>query len=101
MVANDNPPTSWFYDVLMGSHLMRRLRRGYIRPMAERFDAGMLRRFPFVASPKPHVRRKFLSWIVPVVLLAALGRLASRTALAAARRGLSTLGGGVCWAFAP
>lgn len=46
MVGSDEPPTSWFYNALMQSHLMRRLRRRAIRPTVERFDAKILRRFP-------------------------------------------------------
>ncbi len=44
MVHDEDAPTSWFYDVLMDSSLMARVRRNWIRPVAEAFDFWVLRR---------------------------------------------------------
>jgi NitT/TauT family transport system permease protein len=46
MVESDNPPTSWFYDLLRTSHLIDGLSRWIWQPLAERVDAWLLRRFP-------------------------------------------------------
>ncbi len=46
MVESDNPPTSWFYDLLRGSRLVDWLSRSLWQPLSERLDAWLLRRFP-------------------------------------------------------
>jgi NitT/TauT family transport system permease protein len=72
MVGSDSPPTSWFHEVLMNSHLMRRFRRFVIRPVAEKFDARMLERFPVRSAARTEPRRRnYLAWILPVVAFGA------------------------------
>ncbi len=44
-VEGDNPPTSWFYDLLRDSHLVDWL-SCRAKPLGERLDAWLLRRFP-------------------------------------------------------
>jgi NitT/TauT family transport system permease protein len=46
MVESDNPPRSWFYDLLRSSRLAGWLSRAVRRPLGERLDAWLLRRFP-------------------------------------------------------
>jgi len=46
MVESDNPPTSWFYGLLCGSHLVDWLSGSLWQPLSERLDAWQLRRFP-------------------------------------------------------
>ncbi len=46
MVQSQNPPTSWFYDILSSSRLTQGLIRKVIQPIAEGLDALMLRLFP-------------------------------------------------------
>jgi len=53
MVESDNPPTSWFYDLLRGSRLIDRVSRSLWRPLAERVDAWLLRRFPMSDKREP------------------------------------------------
>jgi len=44
MVESDNPPTSWFYDLLRSSQLLERLVERTWRPLSERLDAWLIRR---------------------------------------------------------
>jgi len=53
MVESDNPPTSWFYDLLRGSRLIDRVSRSLWQPLAERVDAWLLRRFPMSDEREP------------------------------------------------
>jgi NitT/TauT family transport system permease protein len=46
MVKHEEPPTSWFYEVLAASRLRRWLRESVWRPTEERVDRFMVRRFP-------------------------------------------------------
>ncbi len=46
MVEDDNPPTSWWYNVVRTSRLLDRLRMAIWQPMTERIDQLMLRLFP-------------------------------------------------------
>ena len=46
MVENDEPPTSWFYDLIGNARLTNWLSERLFGPLAETFDRAMLRRFP-------------------------------------------------------
>jgi NitT/TauT family transport system permease protein len=46
MVESDNPPTSWFYDVLRGSALAEWIGKIVWQPLASWFDDASLRLFP-------------------------------------------------------
>ncbi|HLK14953.1 MAG TPA: ABC transporter permease subunit [Fimbriimonadaceae bacterium] len=59
MVSTEAPITSWVYDALMGSRLVRRFRRRIVRPAAERIDNQMKRLFP-VRMEFPHPLRPSL-----------------------------------------
>ncbi|MDH7475243.1 MAG: ABC transporter permease subunit [Anaerolineae bacterium] len=45
-VESENPPTSWFYDLLRDSRLVDWPSRSLWRPLGERVDAWLLHRFP-------------------------------------------------------
>jgi NitT/TauT family transport system permease protein len=45
MVENDNPPTSWFFNLMGNSRLTKFLSRRLASPLAESFDRFTLRRF--------------------------------------------------------
>ena len=45
MVENDNPPTSWFFNLMGNSRLVKFLSRRLASPLAESFDRFTLRRF--------------------------------------------------------
>jgi len=44
MVEGENPPTSWFYDLLRSAHILERLSHRVWRPLSERVDAWFIRR---------------------------------------------------------
>jgi len=46
MVSGEIEPTSWFYDVLHNSLLVRWFGKRALKPLAEKLDAWSLRRFP-------------------------------------------------------
>lgn len=51
MVESDNPPTSWFYNLISRANLPKLFIRRRIRPASERFDRRMLERYPMKAEP--------------------------------------------------
>ncbi|MCC6147654.1 MAG: ABC transporter permease subunit [Anaerolineaceae bacterium] len=65
MIESDNPPTSWFFNLMSTSQLLRRLRR-LLLPVREAFDRFQLRRFPMhsEAQARPSSSR----WSVIVLL---------------------------------
>jgi NitT/TauT family transport system permease protein len=44
MVEGENPPSSWFYDLLRSAHILERLSEGVWRPFSEWLDARFTRR---------------------------------------------------------
>ncbi|MCX7801060.1 MAG: ABC transporter permease subunit [Fimbriimonadales bacterium] len=74
MVHDEDAPTSWFYDVLMDSSLMARVRRHWIRPMAESFDLWIHRRAE--AAPKRVERARRANWTAWVLTGAAAAAIA-------------------------
>jgi NitT/TauT family transport system permease protein len=66
MVPGDEPPESWFYDILSRSWLVRQFRRRFWRPLAEGLDMALVRtskgRIPTPADPvaSGHPSRPFL-----------------------------------------
>lgn len=68
MVETDQPPTSWFYDLVIRSNLARLAGERIISPLAEAFDRLTLRRFPFSGEAGD----KEESWSWPGVLAAGL-----------------------------
>jgi NitT/TauT family transport system permease protein len=46
MVESDNPPTSWFYNLLRSSRLVEGLSERVWRPLSERLDGWLIRRLP-------------------------------------------------------
>ncbi len=51
MVESDNPPTSWFYDLMYKSRLYGWIQKSLISPLAERIDRWMLRLDPSPTTP--------------------------------------------------
>ncbi|MHC1770525.1 MAG: ABC transporter permease [Flexilinea sp.] len=47
MIENDNPPKSWFYDLMESSHLNQWLSDHVFRPFFESFDQAVIKRFQF------------------------------------------------------
>lgn len=70
MVESDNPPSSWFYEVLRGSRLVGAVLARAYRPLAEGLDEWLIRRLPPLGISQPNKgRRRRLS----AVLLLAVG----------------------------
>jgi NitT/TauT family transport system permease protein len=46
MVEGDQPPTSWFYELVHSSRVADWLSQAFWRPLQERLDTYLLRRFP-------------------------------------------------------
>ena len=73
MVERDNPPTSWWLDLLQSSRLVQWLHEQLLARMREGVDAWMQRRFPALAdgeSARP-ARRSWAAYLWVVLLLAA------------------------------
>lgn len=51
MVESDNPPTSWFYDLLHRASLTAWFHRRVTVPIFERIDAWLIRRYPVEEAP--------------------------------------------------
>lgn len=66
MVQGQNPPTSWFYDLLSGSRLVQGLMQKAIRPAAESLDALMLRLFPTWQPPLDGEERPSLGFSLAI-----------------------------------
>ena len=66
MVESDNPPTSWFYNLVSNSRLANWLGEAVFRPAAERIDRWLSQRFPMrtIASEQEGKGnwRTYLTW---------------------------------------
>ncbi|MBP9500616.1 MAG: ABC transporter permease subunit [Candidatus Promineofilum sp.] len=64
-VENDEPPTSWFYDLAGDSRLVNWLFDHLLNPLTERIDQTMMRRFPMRAAAGESGARN--QWVGPLV----------------------------------
>lgn len=71
MVKGDQPPTSWFYELVRSSRLADWLSQAVWRPLQERLDIYMLRRFP-VAEGEPGETGRPWPWYLAGVVGGAL-----------------------------
>lgn len=73
MVSVETPMTSWVYEAIMSSRLIRRARRRIIRPVAERIDNRMKQLFPvrmeFPRPPKPNLVSKFAMGVIGTLIV--------------------------------
>lgn len=68
MTAGDEPPESWFYDVLSRSWLVEQFGQRVWTPFAERFDGGIRRRFGSRVDPAERLPTNGRpSWFVTAV----------------------------------
>jgi NitT/TauT family transport system permease protein len=71
MVESDNPPTSWFYDLLWYSRVANWFLNSLWRPANERLDRTLLRRFPPTDdAPPPATSHPWASRIVTALIVA-------------------------------
>lgn len=75
MVASDHPPSSWFYDVLRSAALIQFINRAVFRPLGQRLDDFLVRRFPVRDLPvtPPHRRVLWRSGLWLLFLLTLMG----------------------------
>jgi NitT/TauT family transport system permease protein len=50
MVENDNPPTSWFYDLLKNANLVNKFQEKITKPISEWIDVWLLNKFQAKSS---------------------------------------------------
>jgi NitT/TauT family transport system permease protein len=82
MVESDNPPTSWFYDLLRTSRLAQELTERLWHPLTERIDGWMIRRLPPLGMAEPaQERASWPAYVLLAVLTAGLLYGAYRAAL--------------------
>ena len=68
MVESDEPPSSWFYDLVSDAHLLDWLSKRLFVPLAESFDRTSLQRAPF----QPRSEERGISGRWPSILFAGL-----------------------------
>ncbi len=79
MVENDEPPTSWFYDLIGNARLTHWLSSHLFGPLTEAFDHALMRRFPIRSAsqdnlPTPRWRSVIFGGLFGVVILYGLYR---------------------------
>jgi NitT/TauT family transport system permease protein len=80
MVESDEPPTSWFYNVMHHSALVNALRRA-VAPLAESLDSWLIRRAPMRDSDETTPRRAWVNALLVLLLAAVLLYGGARVAL--------------------
>lgn len=73
MVEGDEPPSSWFYDVLHRSRLVGFLSERVWHPLSDRLDMFLTRRFPMRDLP-PQVGKR-MNWPALALAVVALGAI--------------------------
>ncbi|MBI1259076.1 MAG: ABC transporter permease subunit [Chloroflexi bacterium] len=72
MVSSDDAPTSWFYDLLVSSHLMTLFSERVRLPLTERLDNLALQSFPLRPAVIAKRGRNWIGFIVGVLAAALL-----------------------------
>lgn len=73
MVESDNPPRSWFYNLLRRSHISAWLYQAVLNPLTNALDRRFLRGAPFDGKPDTEAPRSV--WSRRILLLAGSGIL--------------------------
>ena len=82
MVENENPPKSWFYDLISKGKIRNWLYSKVFNPLSNKLDAFMIRRYPMKSAPaKPKAWQRGLRYVVLVVVLGGLGFLIAQAVL--------------------
>jgi len=63
-VEGENPPTSWFYDLLRSAHILEWLSQRVWRPLSERLDAWSVRRAAVAEATVGKTGRPYLLYAV-------------------------------------
>ncbi len=80
-VEGENPPTSWFYDLLRSAHVLEWLSQGVWRPLSERLDAWFIRRAGASGLETAQKGRPWLLYLLALLLGLGLAYGAVRAAL--------------------
>ncbi len=76
MVESENPPKSWFYDLISKGKIRNWLYDKVFTPLGNKIDAFMIRRYPMKSEPaKPKTWQRGLRYVVLVALLGGMGFL--------------------------
>ncbi len=65
-VEGENPPTSWFYNLLRSAHILEWLSGRVWRPISEHLDAWFIRR---AEAPGPKAQRRGRPWLLYLLAL--------------------------------
>jgi len=68
MVEGENPPTSWFYDLLRSAHILEWFSRGVWRPLSERLDYWFIRRAAAAEARVEKPSRPYLFFLLALLL---------------------------------
>ncbi|NPV75133.1 MAG: ABC transporter permease subunit [Anaerolineae bacterium] len=74
MVENDNPPTSWFYNLISNGRIANWLSKRILSPISQFIDRVMLRQFPMPLEP-PTGRKSHLWSLIALTTIFSLGVL--------------------------
>lgn len=69
MTESENPPTSWFYDVLRGAHITNWLARRVREPLVRGLDA-LLARAPQTSLDRNEANKQRRPWFTYLILIA-------------------------------
>ncbi len=73
MVERENPPTSWWYDILLSAHGTHWLMRHVFSPLADKIDAWFIQHRPEVAGM--HEEKRGRPWLLYLLTLLLAGAL--------------------------
>ena len=68
MIENDNPPNSWFYELIRKSFLAKWFSKRVLNPINETFDRSILRRFPFKSGIRGNRKIQKLATYILITL---------------------------------
>lgn len=72
MVESDNPPTSWFFDLLNSSRLINWLRENVLSPLTERIDLWAVRHYPMHEKETATTQSTWYSIVIGILLAGGL-----------------------------
>ena len=84
-VEGENPPTSWFYDLLRSTRVLERLSQGVWQPLSERLDAWFIRRAAAAEARMEKPGRPYLLYLLALLLGLGLAYGGFRAALMLAK----------------
>lgn len=69
LVESEEPPSSWFFDLMSNARLVNWVSNRLIHPLSDKIDRTMLQRYPMpLDAPTDHPARKLMKWVVSGLL---------------------------------